>query len=170
VRQIWPSILGPAKSREFYLLPVCVNDANNSWFIDGQRGSNREGYGEATEILMNPFHHNIIAARIIAMSCLALSAGGVAFSQEEVYPTEPPLADSGWTVRYNDLLLACYQGAVDACDRVASDRGMVFDTPIYNYAATCGGRLDIVTARRLSARMLANGIRGGRCSYAFSQQ
>ena len=50
---------------------------------------------------------------------------------------------------------------MEACDRVASDRGMVFDTPIYNYAATCGGRLDIVTARRLSARMLENGISGG---------
>jgi hypothetical protein len=59
---------------------------------------------------------------------------------------------------------------MDACDRVASDKGMISDTPVYNYAATCGGRLDIVTARRLSARMFENGIRGGTCSYAFGQE
>jgi hypothetical protein len=93
-----------------------------------------------------------------------------ALSQNEVYPTDPPLADSGWTVRYNDLLVACYQGNMNACDRIASDQGMVFDTPIYNYAATCGGRLDMRTARHLSARMLENGIPGGTCSYAFQQQ
>ncbi len=59
---------------------------------------------------------------------------------------------------------------MDACDRVASDRGMVFDTPIYNYAATCGGRLDMTTARRLSARMLENDIRGGMCSSVFTPE
>ena len=47
---------------------------------------------------------------------------------------------------------------------------MISDTPIYNYAATCGGRLDIVEARRLSAGMLENGIREGTCSYAFRQE
>ena len=105
------------------------------------------------------------------MSCFALSAvGGAAFAEDEFLPTDPPLADSGWTVPYNELLLACYQGTMSACDRVASDRGMVFDTPIYSYAATCGGRLDIVAARRLSARMLENGIRGGTCSYFFGQE
>jgi hypothetical protein len=95
-------------------------------------------------------------------------ASGTAFA-EEFYPTEPPLADSGWTVRYNDLLAACYQGNMEACDRVASDKGMISDTPIYNWAATCGGRLNTVAARRLSAQMLQNGIRGGTCSYAFGQ-
>jgi hypothetical protein len=97
-----------------------------------------------------------------------LWASGTVFA-EEFYPTEPPLADSGWTVRYNDLLAACYQGDMEACDHVASDKGMVFDTPIYNWAATCGGRLNNVAARRLSAQMLQNGIRGGTCSYAFGQ-
>jgi hypothetical protein len=47
---------------------------------------------------------------------------------------------------------------------------MVFDTPIYNYAATCGGRLDLVTARRLSARMLENGVRGGTCASVFTPE
>jgi hypothetical protein len=111
------------------------------------------------------------AIQIAAMSFLALFGSSVtAFGQDEVYPTEPPLAGSGWTVRYNELLVACYQGTMAACDRVASDRGMVFDTPIYNYAATCGGRLDLVTARRQAARMLENGIRGGTCSYIFGQE
>jgi hypothetical protein len=108
----------------------------------------------------------LLAARMAAMSCLALSGlSGTAFAEDELFPTPPPLADSGWTVPYNELLLACYQGTMEACDRVASDRGMVFDTPIYNYAATCGGRLDVVTARRLSAQMLENGIPGGTCSH-----
>ena len=114
---------------------------------------------------------NVLAAQIAAMSFLVLPGlSGTAFAEDELLPTEPPLADSGWTVPYNELLLACYQGTMDACDRVASDRGMVFDTPIYNYAATCGGRLDLVTARRMSARMLENGISGGTCSYIFRQE
>jgi hypothetical protein len=120
---------------------------------------------------MNQCGANIVFARIAAIAFLALAGlSGAAFAQEERFPTEPPLADSGWTARYNELLVACYQGTMDACDRVASDRGMVFDTPIYNYAATCGGRLEIVEARRLSARMLENGIRGGTCSNIFRQE
>ena len=56
---------------------------------------------------------------------LAFAAGvwasGAAVA-EEFYPTEPPLAYSGWTMRYNDLLAACYQGNMEACDHVASDK------------------------------------------------
>jgi hypothetical protein len=119
----------------------------------------------------DPFEVLSRLGRIAAMALLALAgSSGTAFAQDERYPTVPPLADSGWTVRYNELLVACYQGTMDACDRVASDRGMVFDTPVYNYAATCGGRLDIVEARRLSARMLENGLRGGTCSNVFSPE
>jgi hypothetical protein len=114
---------------------------------------------------------NVVTAREAAICCLALSGlSGAALAEDEYFPTEPPLADSGWTAPYNELLLACYQGNMDACDRVASDRGMVFDTPIYNYAATCGGRLDLVTARRMGARMLENGVRGGTCSYTFKPE
>ena len=118
---------------------------------------------------MDRIGRNFVTSRIAAAYCLGLSCGA-ALADDEYYPTEPPLADSGWTVRYNELLLACYQGNMEACDRVASDRGMVFGTPIYNYAATCGGRLDIVTARRLSARMLENGVQGGTCSYTFKPE
>ena len=101
----------------------------------------------------------VVTPRIAAMCCLALSGlSGTA------------LAEDGWTAPHNELLLACYQGIMDACDRVASDRGMVFDTPIYNDAATCGGRLDLVTARRLGARMLENGVPGGTCSYIFKPE
>jgi hypothetical protein len=120
---------------------------------------------------MNRFGLNIVTTQIAVISCLALSGlSGTAFAEDEYFPTEPPLADSGWTVRYNELLLACYQGDMDACDRVVSDRGMISDTPIYNWAATCGGRLDRVTARRLSAQMFRNGIREGTCSYIFRQE
>jgi hypothetical protein len=120
---------------------------------------------------MKPLSSSIVIIQIVAMSFLATSGlSETAFAEDEFFPTEPPLADSGWTVPYNELLLACYQGTMSACDRVASDRGMVFDTPIYNYAATCGGRLDMVTARRLSARMLEDGIREGTCSYIFRQE
>jgi hypothetical protein len=86
--------------------------------------------------------------QIAVISGLALSGlSGTAVAEEVLFPTEPPLADSGWTVRYNELLVACYQGNMDACDRVVSDPGMISDTPIYNWAATCGGRLNIVAAR-----------------------
>ena len=111
------------------------------------------------------FGLNIGTTQIAVISCLALSGlSGTAFA-EEFFPTEPPLADSGWTVPYNGLLIACYQGNMGACDRVASDPGMVFDTPISDWARTCGGRLDRVTARNWNARMFENGIREGMCSY-----
>ena len=120
---------------------------------------------------MNQRGGAVVLARIAAIAFAALAGSGqTALAQEQRFPTEPPLADSGWTEPYNELLLACYQGTMDACDRVASDRGMVFGTPIYDYAATCGGRLDIVEARHMSAQMLQNGVRGGTCSYVFRQE
>jgi hypothetical protein len=107
--------------------------------------------------------------QIAVISGLALSGlSGTAFA-EDVFPTEPPLADSGWTVRYNELLVACYQGDMDACDRVVSDPGMISDTPIYDWAITCGGRLDRVYARRVGAQMFRNGNLEGLCSYLSRQ-
>ena len=118
---------------------------------------------------MNRFGLNIGTTQIAVIFCLALSGlSGTALAQD--VPTEPPLADSGWTVRYNELLIACYQGNWDACDRVVSDPGMISDTPIYDWAITCGGRLDRVTARRVSAQMFRNGIREGMCSYLARQE
>ena len=115
---------------------------------------------------MDKFYSNMTYAQIVAVAVLAFSdLSGPASAQETLYPTEPPLANSGWTVPYNELLLACYQGTMAACDRVANDKGMVWDTAISDYASTCGGRLDKITARRLSAQMLENGIREGTCSY-----
>jgi hypothetical protein len=81
----------------------------------------------ALETIMNECSGSIVSSRTTAIPFLALaSSSGTAFAQDERYPTEPPLADSGWTAQYNELLLACYQGSMDACDRVASDRGIVF--------------------------------------------
>jgi len=123
---------------------------------------NRGKYSVLGGIVMK----QLVITQIAAMSFLALlGLSAAAFAQDVFSPTEPPLADSGWTVRYNQLLVACYQGNMDACDRVVSDPGMISDTAIYNWAATCGGRLDRVTARRLSVQMLQNGIREGTCSY-----
>jgi hypothetical protein len=57
---------------------------------------------------MNRFSINIVLTQIAVMSFLALSGlTGAAFAEDELFPTEPPLADSGWTVPYNELLLAC---------------------------------------------------------------
>jgi hypothetical protein len=96
---------------------------------------------------MNRIGGTVVTLRIAATCCLALSGlSGTAWAEDEYFPTERPIADSGWTAPYNELLLACYQGIMDPCDLIASDRGMVFDTPIYSYAATCGGRLDLGTA------------------------
>jgi hypothetical protein len=107
--------------------------------------------------------------QIAVISCLALSGlSGMAFAQVGP-PTEPPTATSGWTVKYNELLIACYDGNWDACDSVVFDRDMISDTPIYDWAITCGGRLDRVFARRQSAQMFRNGIQGGLCSYLSRQ-
>ena len=115
---------------------------------------------------MDKFYSNMIYAQIVAVAVLVFSGLSIpASAQQTLYPTAPPLADSGWTVPYNELLIACYQGTMAACDRVASDKGMVWDTAISDYARTCGGRLDKTTARRLSAQMLENGILEGTCSY-----
>jgi hypothetical protein len=120
---------------------------------------------------MNRIGGNFVPPGIATVCCLALSGlSGTSLAEDEYFPTEPPLADSGWTVPYNELLIACYRGTMDACDRVASDRGMVFNTPIYNYASTCGGRLDLATVRRLSAQMLQNGVTGGTCAYIFTPE
>jgi hypothetical protein len=81
------------------------------------------------EIFMNRIGGTVVTPRIAATCCLALSGlSGTALAED--FPTEPPIADSGWTAPYNELLLACHQGIMDPCDRIASDRGMVFDTPI----------------------------------------
>jgi hypothetical protein len=110
----------------------------------------------------------LVITQIAVISCLALSGlSGTAFADD---PTDPPLANSGWTVKYNGLLVACYEGNMDACDRVVSDKDMIPDTPIHDWAATCGGRLDIVTARRVSAKMFRNGILEGTCSYLSRQE
>jgi hypothetical protein len=123
------------------------------------------------ETFMNRIGGNFVPPGIATVCCLALSGlSGTSLAEDEYFPTEPPLADSGWTVPYNELLIACYRGTMDACDRVASDRGMVFNTPIYSYASTCGGRLDLATVRRLSAQMLQNGVTGGTCAYIFTPE
>jgi hypothetical protein len=119
---------------------------------------------------MNRFAGNIVTAHAVALAFLALSdLSRTAFAQNVYPPGNPPLADSGWTAKYNELLLACYQGNMRACDRVASDPGMVFNTPIWDYASSCGGRFDKRTATRLTARMFERGIRGGMCSNVFGQ-
>jgi hypothetical protein len=61
---------------------------------------------------MNRIGGTVVTPRIAAMCCLALSGlSGTALADYEYFPTEPPIADSGWTAPYNELLLACYQGA-----------------------------------------------------------
>jgi hypothetical protein len=107
--------------------------------------------------------------QIAVISCLALSGlSGTAFAQVPP-PTPPPTATSGWTVKYNDLLTACYEENWDACDRVVSDRDMISDTPIYDWAITCGGRLDRKYAQHVSAQMFRNGNFEGLCSYLSRQ-
>ena len=117
---------------------------------------------------MSQFGHKFFITQIAAMSFLALAGvSGTAFADD---PTDPPLASSGWTVKYNGLLIACYQGNPDACDRVVSDKDMISDTPIYDWAITCGGRLDRKYAQHVSAQMFRNGNFEGLCSYLSRQE
>ena len=56
---------------------------------------------------MNRIGGSFVTPRIATVCCLALSGlSGTVFAEDEYFPTEPPLADSGWTAPYNQLLNA----------------------------------------------------------------
>jgi hypothetical protein len=58
-------------------------------------------------------------------------------------PQEPQLAEPGdWAADFNDLQIACYEGHMRACDSIWKSDRVLFDTFLYDYGRSCGGRVD----------------------------
>jgi len=62
---------------------------------------------------------------------------------------EPQLAEEGdWAADFNQLQIACYEGHMGACDSLWKSNRVLFDTWLFNYGRTCGGRVDLREIRR----------------------
>jgi hypothetical protein len=58
-------------------------------------------------------------------------------------PQEPQLAEPGdWAADFNDAQIACYEGQMSACDSIWKSDRVLFDTFLYEYGRSCGGRVD----------------------------
>ena len=58
-------------------------------------------------------------------------------------PQEPQLAEEGdWAADFNQLQIACYEGHMGACDSIWKSNRVLFDTFLYDYGRSCGGRVD----------------------------
>jgi len=64
-------------------------------------------------------------------------------------PQEPQLAEEGdWAADFNQAQIACYEGHMRACDSIWKSDRVLFDTFLFNYGRTCGGRVDLRQIRR----------------------
>jgi hypothetical protein len=58
-------------------------------------------------------------------------------------PQEPRLAEPGdWAADFNNAQIACYEGHMSACDSIWKSDRVLFDTFLYEYGRSCGGRVD----------------------------
>jgi len=59
-------------------------------------------------------------------------------------PQEPQLAEAGdWAADFNQAQIACYEGHMRACDSIWKSDRVLFDTWLFNYGRTCGGRVGL---------------------------
>ncbi len=62
---------------------------------------------------------------------------------------EPRLSEEGnWAADFNEATIACYEGSMKACDSIWLSQRVLFDTWLFDYGRTCGGRVDLRTIRR----------------------
>jgi hypothetical protein len=93
----------------------------------------------------------LVAVSVVASVCLFWKCDIRAESEEDDLPTpqEPQLAEPGdWAADFNDLQVACYEGHMSACDSIWKSKRMIFDTFLYDYGRTCGGRVALREIRR----------------------
>lgn len=58
-------------------------------------------------------------------------------------PQQPQLAEPGdWAADFNQAQIACYEGHMIACDSIWKSDRVLFDTFLYEYGRSCGGRVD----------------------------
>jgi len=95
---------------------------------------------------MKPLNLFILAA----LPLLSLQCDTSAQSEGELPDAEEPqLAEEGdWAARYNQAQIECHEGFMKACDSIWMDDRVLMDTFLYNFARTCGGRVDLRTIRR----------------------
>ena len=58
-------------------------------------------------------------------------------------PGEPPLGSD-----YDEIVLACYNGSMRACDALWLDETILMDSALGKYGRTCGGRLERASQRQ----------------------
>jgi hypothetical protein len=93
----------------------------------------------------------LTAVLVVASVCLSWRCDARAESEDDLpTPQEPQLAEPGdWAADFNELQVACYEGHMSACDSIWKSKRVLFDTFLYDYGRTCGGRVDRREIRRL---------------------
>ena len=92
----------------------------------------------------------ILAVSVVASICLFWKCDTRAQSADDL-PTalEPQLAEPGdWAADFNQAQMACYEGHMRACDSIWKSDRVLFDTWLFNYGRTCGGRVGLREIRR----------------------
>src|SRR5437016_9665778 len=92
----------------------------------------------------------ILAVSVVASVYLFWKCDTRAQSADDL-PTalEPQLAEPGdWAADFNQAQMACYEGHMRACDSIWKSDRVLFDTWLFNYGRTCGGRVGLREIRR----------------------
>ena len=92
----------------------------------------------------------ILAVSVVASVYLFWKCDTRAQSADDL-PTalEPQLAEPGdWAADFNQAQTACYEGHMRACDSIWKSDRVLFDTWLFNYGRTCGGRVGLREIRR----------------------
>jgi hypothetical protein len=91
----------------------------------------------------------ILAVSVVASVYLFWKCDMRAQSADDLpVPQEPQLAEPGdWAADFNEAQTACYKGSMSACDSIWKSKRVLFDTFLYEYGRSCGGRVD---RRRIS--------------------
>src|SRR5262249_15839590 len=84
----------------------------------------------------------ILAVSIVA-SVYLFWKGDTRAQSDLPAPQEPQLAEPGdWAADFNQAQIACYEGHMRACDSLWKSDRVLFDSFLYEYGRTCGGRVD----------------------------
>jgi hypothetical protein len=99
----------------------------------------------AAQIILLPF----AILFIILIGSTVVLAGSI----DSLPPGEEPmLAEPGdWAAAFNEAAIACYKGAMAACDSIWLNERVLMETLLYRYGRTCGGRVDYRAIRREGA-------------------
>ena len=92
----------------------------------------------------------ILAVSVVASVYLSWKCDTRAQSADDLpTPLAPQLAEPGdWAADFNQAQTACYEGHMRACDSIWKSDRVLFDTWLFNYGRTCGGRVGLREIRR----------------------